>query len=39
MDQTQYNTKINGCDIGSYSRMSKSVGIVIKGIVAITRLK
>lgn len=23
MDQTQYNTKINGCDIGSYSRMSK----------------
>lgn len=23
MDQTQYNTQINGCDIGSYSRMSK----------------
>lgn len=23
MDQTQYNVQINGCDIGSYSRMSK----------------
>lgn len=23
LDQTQYNTKINGCDIGSYSRMAK----------------
>ena len=23
MDQTQYNTQINGCDTGSYSRMSK----------------
>lgn len=23
MDRTRYNTQINGCDIGSYSRMSK----------------
>ena len=37
MDQTQYNTQINGCDIGSYSRMSRKCRNCDKNVYCINK--